>query len=223
MASACVVLEDHVRTNTREKLTYTCRVLQLLKEDTDPTEEPSSWKARALILHSSEHKCTEDSNSTRTAGWAGPGYCLGAHRVPQQDTKADFLHSSQHPQRAPAAICKLGLLVEPEETRVSSSIYESTHTTLPPEWDLLFKTHQSISWELDTSCHRMLSSSPKCSCREVPTEITLEKKLSKIVWLMYKSCFTNLWKQFDHSPSCSLLPSGPIMECLLLTADLLFH
>lgn len=42
MASPCIVLEDHVRRSTREKLTYTCRVLQLLKEVIDPTEEPSS-------------------------------------------------------------------------------------------------------------------------------------------------------------------------------------
>lgn len=42
MASPCMVLEDHVRSNIGEKLTYTCRVLQLLKWDTDPAEEPSS-------------------------------------------------------------------------------------------------------------------------------------------------------------------------------------
>lgn len=42
MASPCIVLEDHVRSSTGEKLTLLTRVLQLLKEDTDPTEEPSS-------------------------------------------------------------------------------------------------------------------------------------------------------------------------------------
>lgn len=54
----------------------------------------------------------------------------------------------QHPQMAPAAICQLGPAVEPKETRVSGSIYESTH---PPGMRAALRNfQQSLSWELGT-------------------------------------------------------------------------
>lgn len=173
MASPCIVLEDHVRSSTREKLTYTCRVLQLLKEDTDPTEEPSSWKARALMLHSSEHKCTEARGQQCEQALATAREHIMFHSKTQRLTSCVPLSTLRGLLQPSASWI---LLVEPEDTRVSGSIYKSTPTL---QWDLLFKT-LSISWELDTSCHRTLSTSLKCSCRELPTQTTLEKNWGKL-------------------------------------------
>lgn len=70
-------------------------------------------------------------------------------------------------------ICKLGPACRhKEETQVSGSTYQRTHP--PGMGSALQNSQQSISWVLDTSCHRTLSASPKCSCRELPRQ-TLEK------------------------------------------------
>lgn len=61
-----------------------------------------------LIPRGWERNSPEDWNSTRTATRAGSGSCWGAHRVAQEDAKADFLGPSQHPQVSPAAMSKLG-------------------------------------------------------------------------------------------------------------------
>lgn len=161
----------------------------------DPTEEPSLWKARALILHIPERKSTEDSSCTmRTAVWAGPGYCPGAHHVPQQGTEAGFLRSSASSDSScshlPAGSCC--------RARGDTSQWQYLWKHTPP-WNASCSSKLSAVPLLGTG-HLMpqdAEHSPKCSCRQIPTQTTLEKnELSKIVWLMYKSSFTNLWKHF---------------------------
>lgn len=142
---------------------------------------------------------------------AGFGWFWGAHNVPQQDMKADFLGSCQHPQISPAAVHKLG--PAHRASRVNGGIYESTdpwNTT----W-LFRKPQQSTFQELDTPCYGKLSTIRKPICREMLKQLKEEwSEQNQNVWLMYKGS-----ELFDKSskpfPNLLLLLSGSITECLI--------
>lgn len=104
-----MVLEDHVRSTTRGE------------DDLDfpgilPAQTGCKCSKGAQLMQKLEFSSYTLANAslwrTQTAGGqqhAGSGYCWGARRVPQQDTKADMPGSSQHPQISPVAVIKLGV------------------------------------------------------------------------------------------------------------------
>lgn len=151
--------------------------------ETDPTDQGASAAERGhrshrgaqLMKGKSSHATrlwTQVHRGTRTAVWAGPGYCPGAHHVPQQDTKADFLRSSQHPQRAPAAICQLDPACRAWGD-TSQWQYLQKHT--PPRNGICSSKLSAV--HLLGTGHFMPQDAEH---RELPTQTTLEKNWAKL-------------------------------------------